>query len=126
MACEDARELLGSYLDDELDTATSLELRRHLRECPECAAQQQRQETLRNALRTSDLSFRAPAGLQQRIQTAVRNAEGGPATSRKPAAPKMAIWAALAASLAVAALLFWRFGTSRPGSNDLVAELVLT
>ena len=34
MACEDARELLGGYLDDELDMATSLEFRRHLRECP--------------------------------------------------------------------------------------------
>src|SRR3954471_24084980 len=101
MACEDARELLGSYLDDELAMATRLELRRHLRECPECAAQQQRQETLRNALRTSDLSFRAPAGLQHRIRTAVHKAEGGPPTSRKAATPKMAIWAAVAASLAV-------------------------
>src|SRR4051812_33139466 len=127
MACEDARELLGSYLDDELDMATSLELRRHLRECPECAAQQQQQETLRNVLRTSDLSFRTPAGLEQRIRTAVRDAEGGPASSRsKAAVPKMAMWGALAASLALAALLFWGFGTSRHGSNDLVAELVLT
>ena len=125
MACEDARELLGGSLDDELDMATRLELRRHLRECPECSAQQQQQETLRTALRSSDLSFTAPAGLEQRIRTAVRKAEGSP-TSRKVAVPKMPIWAALAASLAVAALLFWGFGTSRPGSNDLVAELVLT
>ena len=62
----------GGYLDDELDMATSLEFRRHLRECPECSAQQERQEALRNALRTSDLSFRAPAGLEQRIRNAVR------------------------------------------------------
>ena len=127
MACEDARELLGGYLDDELDMATSLEFRRHLRECPECSAQQQRQEALRNALRTSDLSFRAPAGLEQRIRNAVRKHESGPAiSSRAPAWPRAAVWVAMAASLLIAALLVWRFGTSQPGNNDLVAEVVLT
>ena len=127
MACEDARELLGGYLDDELDMATSLEFRRHLRECPECSAQQQRQEALRNALRTSDLSFRAPAGLEQRIRNAVRKNQSGPAiSSRAPAWPRAAVWVAMAASLLIAALLVWRFGTSQPGNNDLVAEVVLT
>ena len=127
MACEDARELLGGYLDDELDMATSLELRRHLRECPECSAQQQRQEALRNALRTSDLSFSAPAGLERKIRTAVRHAGNGQAiSSRTPAGRKFLIWIPVAASLLLAALLFWRFGTNRPGSNDLVAEVVLT
>lgn len=127
MACEDSRELLGGYLDDELDMTTSLELRRHLRECPECSAQQQRQEALRNALRTSDLSFRPPAGLEQRIRTAIRDADKGPAISfRARPGRKSIIWIPLAASLLLAALLFWRFGTSRPGSNDLIAEVVLT
>jgi anti-sigma factor RsiW len=127
MACEDARELLSGYLDDELDMTTSLELRRHLRGCPECSAQQQRQEALRNALRDSDLSFRAPAGLEKRIRTAVRHADTGSAvSSRAPAGRNALFWIPVVASLLLAALLFWRFGTSRPGNNDLIAEVVLT
>ena len=110
MACEDARELLGGYLDDELDMATSLELRRHLRECPECSAQQQRQETLRNALRTSISSFRAPAGLEQRIRTAVRQAESGPAIHRRDCRPEsrnLGCLGCVAAGCGAAVLALW-------------------
>ena len=127
MACEDGQELLSGYLDDELDAATSLEWRRHVRACPECAAEQKRQESLRSALRNSDLSFKASAGIQKRIQTAVRNAD--PSTSTLSMArprSKAFTWLALAASVAIAALLVLRFGPARTGSNDLVAQLVLT
>ena len=33
MACDNARELLDGYLDDELDVATNLQMRHHLQEC---------------------------------------------------------------------------------------------
>jgi anti-sigma factor RsiW len=127
MACEQVRELLGSYLDDELDTATSLELRKHLRECPQCSAQQQGQESLRHALRTSDLRFEAPSGLEDRIRGAVREPESMPAqVPRVLPWPKIAMWAGVAASLVIAAFLLWRFSPSRTGTQDLTAELVLS
>jgi len=126
MACDDARELPGGYLDDELDMATSLKFRRHLQECPECAAELRRQEALRNALRTSDLSFRAPAGLEKRIRTAVRKADDGQASAFEGVRRKPAVWLALAASMVIAALLVWRFGTTPMRNNDLTAEVVLT
>jgi anti-sigma factor RsiW len=127
MACEDGQELLSAYLDDELDAATSLEWRRHLRECPECAAQLKRQESLRSALRNSDLSFKASAELQKRIQTAVRKADTSTLTlSTARPRSKAVKWLALAASIAIAAVLVLRFAPARTGSNDLVAQLVLT
>lgn len=126
MACDDARELPGGYLDDELDMATSLKFRRHLQECPECTAELRRQEALRKALRTSDLSFKAPAGLEKRIRSAVGTADHGQVGSLERVRRRPAVWLALAASMVIAALLVWRFGTSPRENTDLTAELVLT
>ena len=126
MGCDDAREFAGGYLDDELDMARTLEFQRHLRECPECLAQHQRQEALRNALRTSDLSFKAPAGLEKRIRSAVRKADDGQASFIDRVRPRSAVWLALAASVLIAALLVWRFGASPMRNTDLTAEVVLT
>jgi anti-sigma factor RsiW len=126
MGCDDARQFAGGYLDDELDMAATLEFQRHLRECPGCAAEHQRQEALCNVLRTSDLSFKAPPGLEKRIRSAVRKADDGQASSIERVRPRAAIWLGLAASVVIAALLAWRFGATPMRNNDLTAELVLT
>lgn len=127
MACDDGQQLLSGYLDDELDAATSLEWRRHVRECPECAAQQKRQEALRSALHKSDLRFKAPAGFEERIQTTVRNSDKRTSTTSMLRSRSKAVnWLAIAASVAIAAFFLLRFGPARTGSGDLVAQLVLT
>src|SRR6202012_4096128 len=38
MNCSDIRPLFHAYLDNELDAARSLEMEKHLAECPKCAA----------------------------------------------------------------------------------------
>ena len=37
MKCDEARPLLGAYLDSELDARTTLEIDQHLKSCAECA-----------------------------------------------------------------------------------------
>ena len=36
MTCQEARQLLHAYLDDELDLSTALQLEAHLTDCPAC------------------------------------------------------------------------------------------
>jgi anti-sigma factor RsiW len=126
MACDNARELLDGYLDDELDVATNLEVRHHLQECQACAALHQRRQALRSAIRRSDLVFMAPAGLEKRIRGAVDRADGGDVQNRAIGYRNVAVWLGVAASVIVAALLLWKTAASRPDRNELLAQQVLT
>jgi anti-sigma factor RsiW len=121
MTCEETRTLLHGYLDDELDLVSSLEIERHLTGCPTCAAVLSNQRVVRTALADAALYHPAPAGLEERIRAGLR-----PAARRRLAFPVFSWrWAALAASVALAALLTWDVwrGSSGP-SADLVARQV--
>ena len=126
MACDNARELLDGYLDDELDVATNLQMRHHLQECQSCAALHRRRQALRSAIRNSDLAFSAPAGLEKRIRGAVDKAEGTEVDKRVVGRRNLAVWVGVAASVAITALLLWKTATSRPDATELLAQQVLT
>lgn len=76
LRCRDIVELLGDYLDGELDVATAEALRAHLVDCPECLAflntyhgttrltRQLKEEQLPPTLRERLLTF-----LRQRVQS---------------------------------------------------------
>jgi anti-sigma factor RsiW len=131
MACDNARELLDGYLDNELDLTTNLELRRHLQECESCTEHHKKQQALRSAIRNSDLAFKAPAGLEKRIRSAVAKADLTDVQSRplgRRSVPRRSvpIWFGVAASVAMAALLVWKTQTRLPDTNELLAQAVLT
>jgi anti-sigma factor RsiW len=72
--CEEARPLVHAYVDGELDLAKSLEVEAHLRGCVACAREQSNVIALRAAFSNGTLYHEAPAQLERRVRSAVRDA----------------------------------------------------
>ena len=51
MNCEQVREMIGLYLDSELDGRSAQEVRAHLEQCSECAGLCRAEQALSDALR---------------------------------------------------------------------------
>jgi hypothetical protein len=51
MNCREAKELIGPYLDSELDARSTLQVRQHLEQCAQCASQWRAEQALEVALR---------------------------------------------------------------------------
>src|SRR5260370_27870793 len=109
MTCASSQHSIEAYLDGELATSESAEVREHMDGCPSCAAIYRRLEQLRNDLRMQAPRHTAPAHLQQRIHVALRKAVENEAPHR--ALP----WnsAAVSASLLLCASLSWNFALLR-------------
>jgi anti-sigma factor RsiW len=103
VSCQEVQDLLHAYLDGELDLVRTLEIERHLRDCPVCAHVHAQQEALRTAIRGSALYFTPPEPLEQRIRTGVRALHhpntGAWRWSRR--------WLSLGAAVACLALVLW-------------------
>lgn len=129
MSCPDKSVLLHGMLDGELDVVGALAFEAHLKECPDCAAEYRRQQTIRAALRQPEMRDRAPDALRQRIM----------ASLQPPAVPwwrrllgqwgpgrwRLGDWrlgGAGAAALAMALLLL--VALPRGGDDDLTRQLV--
>ncbi|MBV9122280.1 MAG: anti-sigma factor [Planctomycetes bacterium] len=115
--------LIHGYVDGELDLVRSLEIERHLQECPACTRAYQQQQTLHHALSAGSLYYPAPEGLRKRLQEAGRKA--GPATPAFPS--RVRPWMAAAASLLLVAGLAGVLFYAWPAHNekDLVAREVV-
>ncbi len=103
MSCQETQALLDGYVDGELDISRSLEVERHMQDCPACSHAYRSHQALRSAIRTSGLYFHPPAYLHKRVRAAVRRASGSHTTAR--------VWGrrglSVAASLAAVAILVW-------------------
>ncbi len=101
MQCRDARELLDSFIGEELLVETNHDLLRHLATCPECSAELEGRRRIRSGLkqafiRSADLHMRPEfvAELTTRLHTSAHPA---------PRRSWPARWVAIAASLIVIA-----------------------
>ncbi len=82
MNCPELTEVLHGYFDKELGPVQSLELERHLKQCPTCQRHYEEQQALRKVIAGQATYFETPARLGQRLRNAVREAsraEGRPA-----------------------------------------------
>ncbi|MGA2590336.1 MAG: anti-sigma factor [Bryobacteraceae bacterium] len=124
MTCVPAKRLLDSYLDDELDAAQTAHVAEHLASCSSCAGVHAQFLELRTGIRAHALYYRTPAGLRERIQVSVRQADRQ-ATRR--AAPFWR-WMAIAAAILLAVSAAWNIALlrSRASSADLIAQDVLS
>ena len=112
--CQDIRELLDPYLDNELLVETSQSVLDHLSLCPDCAAESERRIELRRLFKTA-LTLEADNDCdrenisRRRIKTALEE-------ERRPRRTAKILWAALAASLILTlGLTYWRVSnTSKP------------
>jgi anti-sigma factor RsiW len=113
--CPQTRDLLDAHLDGELDLVRTLEVERHLADCPGCAAAYDGLRSLQAALRGAPLRYAAPPRLEARVRAALRK-EDRPRRRRTLAA---LAGAAAAAALVVAAAGLWH----RPGDDPLAREV---
>ena len=99
MQCRDARELLDSFIAEELLVETNHELLRHLATCPDCAAELEGRRQIRGGLKQA---FARAADLQMRPEFAGEVAARlRVSVQSSPRRPWQARWFAFAASLLV-------------------------
>jgi len=68
--------MLHAYFDQELDPVRSLEVERHLKDCPACQRRYEEQQALRKVVAGQSLRFEAPPALYRSVRNAVREAGG--------------------------------------------------
>jgi len=124
MNCAPAKSLLESYLDGELDAAQTAHVAEHLASCASCAAMHAQLLELRAGIRAHAPYYNAPAGLRERIQVSVRQADR---QATRLAAPSWR-WMAIAAAILLAISAAWNIALfrSRPSNADLIAQDVLS
>ena len=117
----DPRLLVHAYVDGELDPAHVLEMERQFAGDPALAAERDRVEALRRAIRERLPLEAAPADLARRIETAVGLRRDDARTSSHPS------WRALAASVVLA--VFLASGATwlalRPHPADATADMIV-
>jgi anti-sigma factor RsiW len=123
MPCQDARDLLHAYADDELDAVTSRALEAHLGQCRRCARAFESDRAVKAALHNPSLLYAAPAALRERLAATLPHPDSATTKARVPSRAPWRAWA-IAASLALAAALAWQFA-ARAGHTELVAQAAL-
>src|SRR5512142_2402001 len=119
MNCQDAQNLIDAYADAELDLIRTVEIEQHLGECPLCAQKLNSQEALKNAIHAAPLSYKAPAGLDQRIRASLSAA----ARDQSPERRRSRWWFTIGVPAAAAALIVMSILplVRRPSADDLLA-----
>src|SRR5882724_12922862 len=72
MNCKETQELRHAYADGELDLVRNVEIETHIAGCDACAQDYKTLRTLRSTINSSDLYFKAPPGLRNRVRSAIR------------------------------------------------------
>lgn len=98
MRCDEVRPRLDAYVDGELAEAEQALLRDHLADCPKCGPEAAALERLRDGIRQSTPTYRAPEALRSRIRFALRQEAATRARAARPAPG----WLAYAASIILA------------------------
>src|SRR2546422_4344911 len=100
MKCASARELIESYLDDELDPGLRVEIQDHLTSCSSCSETHARLRELQEDIRAQAPYYDSPASLEPRIRSALAQAAKSetpiPGTARPSPTWR---WLAVAASV---------------------------
>jgi len=124
MECQEAQTFIDGYHDGELDLVRSLELERHLSDCPACARANETHGALQSMLQDPALYYRASDSLRQRVRSSLRAAD--PEATPIPLFSRR--WLAVAASIALAAgIAFMVLRISRgPSADDLLASEVVS
>jgi anti-sigma factor RsiW len=81
MTCEEIRQLLHAYIDDELDIATALQIENHLPECPKCRKEMEAAQAAGRAAAQAAIYYPAPSALRDRLKQAIRSEVGAPEIS---------------------------------------------
>jgi len=126
MPCRDVRELLDSYLSQELLVETNHSVLRHLESCPECRAELDARSHLRTALRRAvrrapDLQLRPAFAGEVAVRLQQLPAIHEPAVT-KPATRWLALAASLLAAVAVGSYYFLAPAPASQLARDAVGD----
>jgi anti-sigma factor RsiW len=123
MRCNDTQQLIGAYIDGELDLVRSLDIEGHLHECSLCSREYESYRALHGAIRDGDFYFDTPAGLEKRIRTGLRRANESQARLSLPSWRWLFAGAAAAATAMVVLSIALIFNGNR-ARTLLVQDLV--
>jgi anti-sigma factor RsiW len=73
MTCNEARQLLHAYIDDELDIATALQIEAHLPDCPTCGKELEAARVAGRAVAQPAVYYPASSELRDRLKRAIRS-----------------------------------------------------
>ncbi|HLH04838.1 MAG TPA: anti-sigma factor [Bryobacteraceae bacterium] len=126
MNCQQARELMDAYLDQELDLMTSSQVGRHVAECEGCGEVYAKYRRVRDGVSEQMPYFAAPPKLEEKIR-----AELDLRKEERRAAKTVANWGRWAAIAAcVAGVLLFTFvsvrALRRPSGSELLAQEVVS
>ncbi len=129
MNCQECSDYIDAYIDNELDVATVILVKQHLRECPGCQPLLEAREAVRTLLDNPQLRFEAPDSLRGKIQSVLpaRRLEIKQRPDRRFTVPWYSVPLALAASIAVLfGLVFLnQSGTfNRANANSTAQEVI--
>ena len=142
MNCEEAKKLMDSYLDGELDPIANQKIEEHLRECRNCDQAYKAHGSLIRAIGNGTPYYKAPAKLRERIQSSLREeiakepvrnvVEDFPPlfpTGQRRTVPSAIPWnwLALAAAIIFAAIITFNLmpRLQRPGSDQFLATQLI-
>jgi anti-sigma factor RsiW len=119
VTCKETQTFMDGYLDGELDLVRSIDLERHLHDCPACGELHKARTTVRAAIGASPLRYHAPSGLKQSVHAALLE------QARKETKPErkwfQLQWPALAATAAaVIVAVLWLRPIANPLERDVV------
>jgi anti-sigma factor RsiW len=112
--------LLHGYLDRELDLLESLEVERHLCECPGCAQSLAAGRSLRAALQAGSAPAEPAPEFRQRLRAALRRASAGNRRVGPRIWRRLAVAAALLLAAGSLAVSFWLSYAAQPRLADEV------
>lgn len=127
MNCVSSRELLGAYLDEELDAGLQTEMKSHLAECGACSGAYTRLRDQQADIRSHAPHYEAPVALLGSVRAALR-LEAANETRAASRTNRGWGWAALAASILLCISLGWNLFLfrSRTAEPDVMAENLLS
>ncbi len=129
MNCQECRDYIDAYLDSELDVTTTILVKQHLRDCPQCQELLEARKAVVSLLSNPDIRFEVPDALPGRIQAILpaRRSDVKRAPYSRVIIPWFTVPLALAAAIAVmSGLIFLKQkGTSdHPGGNILAQDVI--
>jgi mycothiol system anti-sigma-R factor len=122
MHCEEARDLLETYLDGELDDTRAQMLEAHLQACADCARQHAQALALRGSIQQAP-RYAAPEALRNKVLASLANAQ----PRRRPRAWAPRGWLQFGGAIAATVLLtsILTYTTLAPSRRDALANDVV-
>jgi anti-sigma factor (TIGR02949 family) len=131
MDCEECQDFIDAYVDNELDAAATLAVKRHLKGCIECLQRLEAQKSLRALLVQPQRRFEVPDSLRAKVLSALPAASPSikPRFQGKFVIPWFSVPLAPAAALVVVlGLAFFREGgpLGRFQDRTLIGQVIST